>query len=205
MKKLIVAAAALLISVSSFAQFGIIAGLTSSKTDFKSALADYKNITLYHVGVTYKMSLGNLIAIQPSLIYNVKGTKVEEVIVGGTSPLIEGQWKTGYLELPVQVQVGFGLGSLARIYGFAEPFIGLAISNTKQYQGDTIQKTWDNISNKFEYGVGLGLGVELFSHLQVSARYFWNLGNVYDFSWAAMTSAPNGKCNGITASVAYIF
>ena len=55
---------------------------------------------------------------------------------------------------------------------------------------------------KVEYGVGLGAGVELFSHLQLSVRYFWNLGNVYDFSWKTL---PNGKCNGITASLAFLF
>ena len=37
MKKLIIAAAALLLSVSAFAQFGITAGLTTSATSLKEA------------------------------------------------------------------------------------------------------------------------------------------------------------------------
>lgn len=199
MKKLIVAAAALLISVSSFAQFGIIAGLTTSATSLKDAQLEWnaKSIAQYHVGLTYKMALGNVIAIQPSLIYNVKGAKMAEF---DTKSL---DFKTGYLELPVQVQAGIGLGSLARIYAVAEPFIGYAISN--KVEGTNLKEQWENVSSKFEYGIGLGAGAELFSHLQVSVRYYWNLGNVYDFSWSAVTNAPKGKCNGITASVAYIF
>ncbi len=191
MKKLIVAAAALLISVSSFAQFGIIAGLTTSATSLKKASEEWnaKSIAQYHVGLTYKMALGNVIAIQPSLIYNVKGADTKSL-----------DFKTGYLELPVQVQAGIGLGSLARVYAIAEPFIGYAVSN--KIEGTSLQEKWENVSNKFEYGLGLGAGAELFSHLQVSVRYYWNID---DFSWSSSTSALKGKCNGITASVAYIF
>lgn len=196
MKKLIVAAAALLISVSSFAQFGIIAGLTTSATTLKDAQLqlETKTIAQYHVGVTYKFALGNVLAIQPSLIYNMKGARLAEF---STSSL---DLKAGYLELPVQVQAGIGLGSLARIYAIAEPFVGYAVSN--KIEGNNLQEKWENVSKKFEYGIGLGAGVELFSHLQVSVRYYWNLD---DFTMQKIQGAIKGKCNGITASVAYIF
>lgn len=199
MKKVIIAAAALLISFNSFAQFGIIAGLTSSSTNIKSAYADLesKSIALYHVGVTAKFDIGGVFAIQPSLIYNVKGAKMAEFDLGTID------FKTGFIELPVQIQAGVPIGSLLRIYGIAEPFIGYAVSN--KIEGIDLGDKWKNVSSKFEYGVGLGAGVELFSHLQLSVRYFWNLGNVYDFSWKTVSNAPNGKCNGITASLAFLF
>ena len=199
MKKVIIAAAALLISFNSFAKFGIIAGLTSSSTNIKSAYADLesKSIALYHVGVTAKFDIGGVFAIQPSLIYNVKGAKMAEFDLGTID------FKTGFIELPVQIQAGVPIGSLLRIYGIAEPFIGYAVSN--KIEGIDLGDKWKNVSSKFEYGVGLGAGVELFSHLQLSVRYFWNLGNVYDFSWKTVSNAPNGKCNGITASLAFLF
>lgn len=199
MKKLIIAAAALLLSVSAFAQFGITAGLTTSATSLKDAKVqwDAKSIAQYHVGITYKFALGNVFAIQPSLIYNMKGAKLAEF---NTSDLA---YKTGFLELPVQIQAGIGLGSLARIYAVAEPFVGYAVSN--KIEGTNFKDKWENISNKFEYGVGLGAGVELFSHLQVSVRYYWNLGDVYNFTMQNIINAPKGTCNGITASVAYLF
>lgn len=206
MKKLIIAATALLISVSSFAQFGITGGLTSSNPNIQESVANYKSLNQFHIGVTYKLGLGNILAIQPSLIYNVKGESIEFIEkLQDVNP----QYKTGYIELPVQLQAGFGLGDLARIYGIVEPFVGYAVSNKIVWMGN-VSDTWDNINSKFEYGIGLGLGVELFKHIQVSARYFWNVGDTYvngknvslaDFKAAVMSS----KCKGITASLTFLF
>ena len=206
MKKFIIALAVLFAAVSANAQIGIIGGLTSSKTDLKTAIGDVNNINQYHIGLTYKIGVGNLLAIQPSLIYNMKGSKVSDAIAGAA----EVDYKTGFLELPVQVQAGFGIGDIIRIYGIAEPFVGFAITNqaiTKVGDIKTDPKqTWDNVKNKMEYGIGLGAGVEVFKHLQVSARYFWNLGSIYDFDVeVAKTSVANGTCNGIVASVAFLF
>lgn len=203
MKKLIIAVAALLISVSSFAQFGITGGLTSSSSNLKDAWVNYKAINQYHIGVTYKLGIGNILAIQPSLIYNMKGQKIEEAGSGNLNL----QYKTGYFELPVQIQAGFGVGSLARIYAIAEPFVGYAVSN-KVEGAVNLGNTWENVKNKFEYGVGLGAGVELFKHLQVSVRYFWNLGPVYGRELhfdAIKTTVGESKCNGVSASVAFLF
>lgn len=202
MKKLIVAAVALLVSISSFAQFGIVAGLTSSSSSVKEAYLNYKNINQFHAGITYKLGVGNVLAIQPSLIYNMKGADFEEVVAGKSIDL---QYKTGFIELPVQLQVGAGIGSLVRIYGIAEPFVGYAVSNKIEIAG-SVSDTWDNVKSKFEYGIGLGLGVEVFRHLQVSARYFWNIGDVYGVTLQSLQKTiAETKCNGITASVAFLF
>lgn len=204
MKKSIIAIVALFMALSANAQIGIIAGLTSSSTDIESAIADVKNVNQYHVGLTYKIGIGNLLAIQPSVIYNMKGTTIGNI--GGIES-VNIDYKTGYVEVPVQVQLGFGIGSLARVYGFAEPFIGYAVTNKVQ-GGDSIQNTWDNVKTKFEYGVGLGAGVELFRHLQVSVKYFWNLGNVYGAELSLGDAVQNitaSKCNGVAASIAFLF
>lgn len=207
MKKIIIIAATLLAAWSANAQVGIIAGLTSSASDIKSAYADAKNINQYHVGLTYKLGIGNLLAIQPSLIYNMKGTKIGDI--GGVKDASV-DYKTGYIEVPVQVQVGFGLGPVARVYGFAEPFIGYAVSNEVKVENvnDVNKSSWDNVKNKLEYGVGLGAGVEVFRHLQVSVKYFWNLGDVYGQSiniGSISKEVSSSKCNGIAASVAFLF
>lgn len=208
MKKLFVAILALSLAISANAQVGIIAGFTSSATDFKTAAADVqsKNVSLYHFGLTYKLGVGNFLAIQPSLIYNVKGAKLADVTSIST---VSADFKTGFLELPVQVQVGFGLGSLARIYGIAEPFIGYAISNDiKITSTSSVKDNWDLVKSRMEYGIGLGAGVELFSHLQVSARYFWNLGDLYGATptvSSVSSAVKSSKCNGIMISAAFLF
>ncbi len=209
MKKIIIIAAALLAAWSANAQIGIVAGLTSSATDAQSAYADIKNVNQYHVGLTYKLGLGNLLAIQPSLIYNMKGTKIGEI--GGVKD-INAEYKTGYLELPVQVQAGLGIGTLLRVYGFAEPFVGYAINNEVKtpdlLNKESVQNTWDNVKSRFEYGVSLGAGVEVLRHLQVTVKYFWNLGSVYGNEITVAGTAKTiseSKCNGVAASVAYLF
>ena len=200
MKKLIVVVASLLVAVSAYAQFGVVAGVTASKSDIKSAIADVNNITQYHVGVTYKMSLGAF-AIQPSILYNMKGTKMNIAELSST----ELDYKTGYIEIPVQLQLGLNLG-LARLYGFAEPFIGYAITNAATLSGQDLKADWNNVKNRLEYGVGLGAGVELIKHVQVSVRYFWNLGNAGEASLAnAYDAVRTQKANGIMASVALLF
>ena len=201
MKKLIVIVASLLIAVSAHAQLGVVAGVTSSKTDLD--IENVKNATMYHVGLTYKLDLG-LIAIQPSVLYNMKGARFDTLNKETTADDFE--YKTGYLEIPVQLQAGLNLG-LARIYGFVEPFVGYAVSNGIKYDKD-IRKTWDNIRNKVEYGVGLGAGVELIQHVQVSLKYFWNMGEMYgtDVNLGKIASTVGEqKANGIAASVAILF
>lgn len=212
MKKIITLLAALTVATSAFAQFGIVAGLTSSATDLKTAWADVKNVNQYHVGLTFKADLG-LVAIQPSLVYNMKGMALGNFGVGdlkeeGGSTL---NYKTGYLELPVQAQVGINVLDMARVYGFVEPFLGYAINNEVKLDIDTFQKVtdnWDNIKTRMEYGVSLGAGVELMSHLQLSVKYFWNLGNVYSADikvGEVVNTVKESKCNGIAASLAFLF
>ena len=204
MKKFIVIVASLLIAVSAHAQFGVVAGITSSKSNLKEAWADVKNITQYHVGLTYKLDLG-LLAIQPSILYNMKGTKLD--VASADVKAAELDYKTGYIEVPVQLQLGLKLG-VARIYGFAEPFIGYAITNSATLGGTDLKANWENVKNRLEYGVGLGAGVELIKHVQVSVKYFWNMGEMYgtNISFAGITQTiSEQKASGIAASVALLF
>jgi len=206
MKRLIVAAAALLLSVSAFAQFGVIGGLTSSSTSISSAFADFKTkkINQYHFGITYKFGGERLLAVQPSLIYNVKGANLNAVDGLGDLDI---DMKTGFLELPIQVQAGANLGRIVRLYGIAEPFIGYAITNEAKYEGEKYSD-WDYVKSRFEYGIGLGAGVELFSHFQVSVRYFWNLGSIYgtQYEFGKVTrTVIDSKCSGISLSAAVLF
>ena len=184
------------------AQFGVIGGLTSSRPDLTSAVEDAWNINLYHAGVTQKIPLVMGFAIQPALIYTVKGSCL------GTLQSLQdfrADMRTGYLELPVQLQWGPDLGKF-RPYVFAEPFLGYALSNSVRVDKSR-EKTWDNLRSRFEYGAGSGFGVELLGHIQLSVRYFWNLGYVYTdtitIENVTSTIAKN-RCNGITLSLAVL-
>ena len=206
MKKLIVFVASLLIAASAHAQVGVVAGITSSHTDLKSAYGDVKNVTQYHVGVTYKFGvLGNMLAVQPSLIYNVKGSKFEDI--AGIGDI---DFKNGFLEIPVQVQLRlFGLGDLAHVYAVAEPFVGCALTNnvTGSILGVSSSDSykWENFGDRLEYGIGVGAGVELIKHVQVSVRYFWNFADAAGYLTQVQNALKSEKASGIVASVALLF
>jgi len=203
MKKILLFLATLLVSLNSFAQFGIVGGLTSSHASIKNAVADYKNINQFHLGVAYKFATkSGILAVQPSLVYNVKGSKIQNISSIGDINL---DCKTGFVELPVQLQAGIGLAKILRLYACVEPFIGYAVTN-ELTSGEITSKTWDNILNRFEYGLGLGGGLEIFKHFQVSLKYYWNFGTVYGTNLKeSIYSIGANNCQGIILTGAILF
>jgi hypothetical protein len=193
-----VAAASLVLASQAHAQFGVIAGLTSSKTNAVDAAKDVKNIALYHAGLTYKFNLGAGFAIQPSIIYQVKGAKIENV--GNTTPE---QLKTGFVEVPLSIQWGPDLLAF-RPYAFAEPFVGYKISSFVYGDGDVFTEQLKNEMKKIEYGFGLGGGLEIASHVQLSVQWFKNLGKFSDGGNVA-EKVKNSNFQGIKVSLAVLF
>ena len=174
MKRFFVAALALLISVGAFAEgFGVIGGVTSSQMKFKDI--DLKSYTGAHVGVAYNLPLGAGFALQPELIYNVKGTNWEE---------LKTKAKYGYVELPVQLQWGLDLVML-RPYVFAEPFAGYAVTGSKVINSDKAKINLSNVKSRFEYGLGIGAGVEVYNRVQLAFKYYWNFENADQWSVVA--------------------
>ena len=198
-----VASASLVLAAYAQAQPGIIAGLTSSKSDMSSAVDDVKSIALYHAGLTYKIDLGAGFAIQPSLIYQVKGTKVGNL---DTSKDEDWKLKSGYAEIPVGIQWGPDLVAF-RPYAFAEPFIGYQVSSSDKV--DTFSDWTKQAKTKFEYGFGVGGGLEIASHIQVSVQWFKNLGKMFDENASGSATWEEAKnfnnFQGIKFSLAILF
>ena len=199
-----VVAASLFLASKAQAQPGIIAGLTSSKSDMASAVDNAKNIALYHAGLTYKFDLGAGFAIQPSLLYQVKGTSVGNL---DSSKSEDWKLKTGFVELPVGIQWGPDLLAF-RPYVFAEPFIGYQITSSDNV--DTFSDWTKQAKNKFEYGFGLGGGLEVASHIQLSVQWFKNLGNMFGDNVASGEATWNKakdfkNFQGIKVSLAILF
>ena len=198
-----VAAVSLVLAAQAHAQFGVIAGLTSSKVNASEAISDVKNIVLYHAGLTYKADLGAGFAFQPSLTYQVKGAKLSNV-----KDTTGDQLKTGYVEIPMSIQWGPDLMAF-RPYVFAEPFIGYQIANFNS--GATFSDVGSDVMNKLEYGFGLGGGLEIASHVQLSVQWFKNLGKIINDDqakssnvwWNEVKDVKNFK--GIKFSLAILF
>ena len=173
MKKLLAVIVIALASVTAaHAQFGIIAGYNSSSTKIKDAAAEFKTASLWHAGVAYKFNFG-LLALQPSLTYSMKGTMISD----GVKSL---EYKTGYVEASVGVQLGLDL-LVARPFLVAEPFIGYQVYGNEQAIKD--------VTNKLEYGFGVGVGADVLKHLQLRIEWYKNLGNLANANAAAAGDA----------------
>ena len=191
-------AASMILAAGAHAQFGFLVGLTSSSVKMASSDA----ISLYHAGLTYKIDLPSGFAIQPAVLYQVKGANVGQL---GTATDEDFKVKTGFVEVPLGLQWGPHLAAF-RPYVFAEPFIGYRVSSTDR--GNETFRDWaSQAKNKFEYGFGLGAGLEISEHLQLSVQWFNNLGTM--FSQPAETGTESlekvKNFEGIKFSLAILF
>ncbi len=158
--------------VAANAQVGIIGGWTSSKIrSFDGWDASMKSASLFHLGVAYRAELGPLLVLQPALSYQVKGANVADA---GNSLYSRGD----FVELGLGVQLGLDL-ILLRPFLMLEPFIGYDVSTT-DYVNGSLSSVMSNAKNRFEYGIGLGGGLELMRHLQLSVQWFMNAGRLYN-------------------------
>ena len=221
MKKLVIAVIASFFAISALAQPGILAGITTMETDYETAWANVKEVNQYHVGVTFKLPLPLGFAVQPAILYNVKGQTIEDTTTEGNLKSID--MKTGFLEIAAQAQWGINFAGVVRPYVFAEPFVGYGITNeekvsglTANLTGDNSKEEWENVKSRIEYGFGIGIGVEVLEHLQVAVRKYWNMGNLYNEDGSAITSFKQAinagstaveekSASGIMASVIFLF
>ena len=195
-----VAAASLLMAVRAHAQFGIVGGITSSTTDMTTA-EDVKSMSLYHAGLTYKINLGAGFAVQPSVLYQVKGANLGEL---NTASSDDFKVKSGYVELPVGFQWGPDL-MVFRPFVMAEPFIGYQVTSSDR-GADSIEGWSEQAKNKFEYGYAVGGGLELAGNIQLSVQWFNNMGSmVKDDSSSSSFSDKVKNFKGIKFSLAILF
>ena len=196
-----VAAASLFMAARAHAQFGIVGGITSSKTELTTA-EDVKSMSLYHAGVTYKVDLGAGFAIQPSVLYQVKGASLGEL---NSSSSEDFKVKTGFVEIPVGFQWGPDL-MVFRPFVMAEPFIGYQVTSSDR-GADSIEGWTEQAKNKFEYGFGVGGGLEIAGNIQLSVQWFNNMGSMVRDESASSGSFSEKVKNfkGIKFSLAILF
>lgn len=193
-----VAAASLLMAARAHAQFGIVGGITSSTTEMTTA-EDVKSMSLYHAGLTYKFNLGAGFAIQPSVLYQVKGANLGEL---NTASSEDFKVKSGYVEVPVGFQWGPDL-MVFRPFVMAEPFIGYQVTSSDR-GADSIEGWTEQAKNKFEYGFALGGGLELAGNIQLSVQWFNNMGSLVNSSSSDFSDKVK-NFKGIKFSVAILF
>ncbi len=192
------------------ARAGIIAGFTSSSSNAKNV--DASSIGRYHIGLTAELPIAYGFAVQPSILYQTKGTKLSDV--GPENFRLDA--RAAYLEIPVQVQWGPDLVAF-RPYVFAEPFVGYGLfaKAKRSENGASPMKTTSFKGAgmaRWEYGLGLGGGIDVW-RFQLSVKYFWNFGSLYsengkmnDVGQTVKEAFKDGRnFNGVTFSLAFMF
>lgn len=193
MKRLILCAALVLATFASAnAQFGVIGGWTSSKAHIDGNWKpDVKSMSLYHVGVAYKIKIGPLLAVQPELSYQLKGGNLKGDALNLSS-------RGGFVELGLGMQLGLDL-LLVRPFFVFQPFLGYQVYGNEDVSTPFYSKELALAKNKFEGGFGIGGGLELMNHFQITVQWFKNIGQLYDgnkvdatvFEWSGIKDIKN--------------
>ncbi len=174
--------------------FGIKGGLSynsMSDIEIENWESSFNRKTGFHAGILYKAKLGSGLALQPELLYIQKGGNLK-----GSNESLD--FKVHHIQLPINLQWGIDL-MLFRPFVMVSPYIGYAIANGDELKG----LEWDNM-NRFEYGIGLGAGLDIWK-FQVTGRYCWDLGKVAEFKWDGINTFKGGKNKGFELSLAFIF
>lgn len=150
---------------SSIFKIGVKGGInftTMSRFELGYISESVRNYTGFNAGVAFSFDLPvQGMTIQPELNYVSKGTMYR-----GPENF---RFRADFIELPVNLQVGLDL-ILFRPYLMVSPYIGYAVYKLPQ------EVEWSGI-NRFQYGVGIGGGVD-FWRLQLQVKYNWNIGQL---------------------------
>ena len=141
--------------------------------------------------------MGPFFVLQPELTYEMKGAKIDmEHFVAGLK-----NTKSHNIELGLGVQWGIDL-LVVRPFVVAEPFIGFVVKSNDQYSVDLtptgytveeVSKVLNDAKNKLEYGISLGGGIDIVKHIQISVKWYKNLGPLYnEGKFNANSIAANG-------------
>ena len=184
MKKILTLLVAVLATATvAHAQFGIIGGWTTAQLNTKDLKENFKGLDNFHAGIAYHAKLPLGFALQPELTYERKGATLqpsEGVYVGVSSS------KSHSVELGLGVQWGIDL-LVARPFVVAVPFVGYRFANQEQVSAgsfqvdiDALTKALNDAKNNLEYGIALGAGVDIVRHVQLSVKWYKNLGPLFN-------------------------
>ncbi len=207
MKRLLTSVFALFLifSVQASAQvkFGVTGGMNFNTAKFTDV--DVESKTGWNAGVTMLLDLPLGLSVQPSLVYSQKNANITKAV----------SQNMGYLELPVSVQWGPDL-LVFRPFVDVTPYVGYAIMDKTKLAGELGEMISTTVdvedlvkTQKFEYGIGLGGGINVWK-LQVVARYCWNFGPLFEDLEELKAQVPElnkGSKNfgGVMVNVAFFF
>ena len=140
-----------------------------------------KGLSGFYVGALLELPLGDVLSLQPEVIYSRQGAAWEKdyniPILGKGS--LKNDLRLDYLNIPVMAKVN--LGPLFLQGGVQFGFLVGKPETSSTVNGRRVTEELDKDAYaSFDFGVGAGLGVNLSEHFFIEARYTHSLTNALD-------------------------
>lgn len=153
-------------------RFGLKGGVNGAKLIGEDAKLDgnWKDRIAYCGGILISFNLGNILAIQPEVMYTMKGAKMNDIDIGGQ--LFNAKITAGYIEIPLLLKLRLPLGIITP-FVFGGPSVGFRLGDAKavfESTGGSFTETIEEFE-KYDYGAVIGGGLELNRNLWIDVRY----------------------------------
>jgi outer membrane immunogenic protein len=201
MKKLVLAAAIAVSSLTFAQQFGIKGGMNVSSLSNDSSLSDQKSKIGFNAGVFADVPLSDKFTLQPELLYTQYGAKANFYLNNqkySTSRHLD------YIALPVMFQYN----ATPNFYLEAGPEFALNVNTKDKVKNETTGQTlaesdtYRDSINKFNLGIGLGAGYYFTPNVGITARYVAGLTEIAKDKASGSSSTKN---NVFQVGLAYKF
>lgn len=180
MKRIFIAMAVCLACCFTTAQaqfkFGLKGGVNVSTVRLNSSVFDGSNRAGFHVGPTLEFTLPlGWLGLDISALYDTYKVAIEGVDET-TGNLSKSSSTLRYVDVPLNVNLGFGLGSFAKIFVSTGPQVAFSLGDSK-----ILDYHYDLKNSLFSWNAGLN--VRILKHYQVGYTYNVGVGNTAELSY----------------------
>lgn len=211
MKRIISSAAIAIVMMLSAAsaqaqiKFGLKGGLNVTDMSLSKEVFDADNQAGFFIGPTVKFSLPLIgLGIDAAALYDQRQAKVKGEVGYEQITIEERSLDSKYINIPINLRYGIGLGSVASLNFFAGPQFGFNVG--KKHQELVDDATWNLKSSAFS--VNVGAGVTIASHFELSANYNIACGRTGDVTFEDTVDKvfkKHGRANAWQIGLAYYF
>ncbi len=191
-----------LLSFSSFAQFGVKAGLGVSNCTLKdrdvNASQELVNAGFaFQTGFGFEIDFGDMVSLEPALLFSQKGFSIES-----TDAFDFTKVKTLFVEMPVNVKVYVvSLGNSARLYALGGGYVAYMVSGKSNGEKIDIGSKSTDDFKALDGGLNVGVGAQLFDALNVDISGGIGIANLSNDQTNGLTS----RLNVVRLTVTYQF
>lgn len=207
MKKLILSLAIAAIAAgSAMAQVSVGAGYLNqtSKSSLSESSSSKGSSDGFYVGAAFSCPIIAGLSVDPGIYYGFLTSSTDVNIAG--FELANGKTQSHYLMIPIDLRYSFHALDFLDVFALAGPRfnVGLASTTTVSALGDAVEQKVDNYGEnsslqRFDFGLGVGIGFDLFQMVRIKVGYDWGLLDVNK------TDAITTNNSMLHAGVAFLF